>query len=181
MVLLTSKEYRYPDSGELRKYYRCANIKGCDITYKADLNGVPFGIPGSIEARTARDDLHQIFDRLWTTKRWLRREAYYILQILTGLDEEQAHIACFDEAQCERVREKIEEFLELNPLRGCDNGISIPYNYRFVYVRRKCAEHGIEVHRVYLRGRQEFCVNCLSCRNRPVWQNFLIFIKEGFG
>jgi ssDNA-binding Zn-finger/Zn-ribbon topoisomerase 1 len=171
MVLFTSKEAKYP-SGRPRKFYRCANIKQCEVVCGANPDGTPLGVPGNLDTVSARHKLHVVFDRLWLSGRWSRTEAYQILQILTGLEEEQAHIACFDEIQCDWVGKQIEEFLELNPHKDHRNGC------HFVCVKKECAEHGLQVHKVYLEGRQEFCVNCLDQMKGPVWRSFLILARE---
>lgn len=171
MVLFTSKEAKYP-SGRPRKFYRCANTKQCGVVCGANPDGTPLGIPGGLETVSARHKLHGVFDQFWLSGRWSRQEAYWILQILTGLNDEQAHIACFDKEQCERVEKQIEEFLELNPHKDHKNGCY------FVCVKKECAEHGLQAHMVYLEGRQEFCMNCLDRKNGPVWRSFLILARE---
>jgi hypothetical protein len=178
MTLATSQEFRYP-GGEPRKYYRCANNKVCNVVCGAHPDGTPLGVPGNAATRSARIELHQVFDPLWTTGRWSRAEAYVILQLLTGLGQEEAHIARFDQEQCERVGEQIEEFLDWNAPRDQPiKGAEVVPRHRFVYVRRECAEHGSEVHRVYLESRQEFCMNCLNRKQGPVWGRFLVFVQE---
>jgi hypothetical protein len=167
MVLLTSKEARYP-SGKPRKYYKCANTRECDVVCGAHPSGVPLGIPGNRETIYARNKLHRVFDQLWVSGGWTRKEAYIILQILTGLGEEEAHIACFNKKQCEYVEEQIEEFLELNIIQEIH-----PKNH-FVNIRKECVRHGLQVHRVYLEGRQVLCVSCMDSGKMKV----IDFIKK---
>jgi len=178
LVLLTSKKAKYSRSGEPRKYWRCANMKQCSVVCGAHPDGTPMGIPGDRETRQARDHLHQVFDPLWISKRWTRIEAYWILEILTGLNEDEAHIARFDQEQCKQVEEQIRDFLELNP-QPESHGVPIPWRYRFINVRRKCTQHGFSIHRVYIRGREQFCQECLNQRSGRVWWTFLVFIKKG--
>jgi zinc-finger-containing domain len=178
MVLFTSKEAKYPKNGKPRKYYRCANTRECGTACGAHPDGTPLGIPGDVETISARNTLHHVFDQLWLSGRWSRKEAYAILQLLTGLGEKEAHIGRFDQDLCGMLILRLKEFLELNPYKSGNNGAVISSKYRFVYLKRGCTEHGLEVHRVYLEGRQEFCVNCLDQKKGPVWWSFLIFIKE---
>jgi hypothetical protein len=181
MILAKSKEARYPKTGKPRLYYRCANSKWCDVIAGAHPDGTPLGVPGNSETRTARYALHHVFDQLWITKRWSRQEAYDILAILTKLDTEEAHIACFDKKQCEQVMEQLEEFLELNPYQENSSEVRTPSRYRFVNVERECTEHGIGIHQVYLEGREEFCRACLDTGRGPTWRKFLVFKQSSTG
>jgi hypothetical protein len=119
-----------------------------------------------------RDRLHQVFDQLWLSNRWSRWDAYLILQILTDLGEEDAHIARFDKDLCGMVILRIKEFLELNPPEIDASGN--PVRSRFVNVVRECTEHGTEVHKIHLDGRETYCEACWGLGLEMVEEHWLL-------
>jgi ssDNA-binding Zn-finger/Zn-ribbon topoisomerase 1 len=178
MILRTSKDSRYPKSGKPRKYYGCARYPKCDIVCGAHPDGTPLGIPGDGETRKSRYELHAVFDQLWISQRWSRQEAYYILQILTGLDCEEAHIANFDKKKCLQVMGLLKEFHELNPVRVSDSKIRVPSWLRFIYVLRECPVHGKSRHQVYLETRKVFCQDCVDSGVGSTWKEYKKFKGE---
>lgn len=46
---------------------------------------------------------HESFDKIWTTKRLTRENAYYWLSIQMGIPRENTHMGMFDEQQCKMV------------------------------------------------------------------------------
>lgn len=65
----------------------------------------PLGTLANQELRKLRKECHNLFDRLWLTKKMTRHEAYKWLAKQLGLDVEQCHIGMFDVEQCKKVKE----------------------------------------------------------------------------
>lgn len=96
-----------PDLGR-KVFYRCAP---CDA-YVGCHPGTdkPLGTLADKRLRRARSRAHSVFDPLWRNaehKGKARRAAYARLVKALGVDGDDCHIACFDEAQCARVVELV--------------------------------------------------------------------------
>lgn len=66
------------------------------------------GVPGNKETKEARIRAHEAFDGYWRSKGLSKKQAYHLLQDITGLSPQDAHIASFDKEQCESVVFSIE-------------------------------------------------------------------------
>jgi ssDNA-binding Zn-finger/Zn-ribbon topoisomerase 1 len=90
-------------------FYGCIAYPKCKATHGAHEDGSPLGIPADKETKRWRMKCHEVFDQLWKNPEYCysRREAYELLQRLTGLPEEEAHIGRFDIDTCKRVIQKI--------------------------------------------------------------------------
>ncbi len=83
-----------------RKVWRCPRWPVCDYLCSAHADGRPMGIPADQPTRAARARLHVVFDRLWTSGKMDRTQAYTFLAAVTDLPKDQAHISRFDAATC---------------------------------------------------------------------------------
>lgn len=63
----------------------------------------PLGTPANKALRTARNMAHQVFDRIWKSRRMSRSAAYARLAEQMGLPGEKTHIGMFDLEQCGQV------------------------------------------------------------------------------
>ena len=90
-------------SGVLRKVWRCPRWPLCDYLCSAHADGRPMGVPADQPTRAARARLHAVFDRLWTSGKLTRAQAYTFLAAVTDLSKDQAHISRFDKATCEAL------------------------------------------------------------------------------
>lgn len=74
--------------------------------------GTPLGTLANKELRLLRMTAHSIFDPLWRGKyrKMGRSGAYRLMQRLMNLSPERAHIAMFDEQQCQLFISKIKEY-----------------------------------------------------------------------
>jgi ssDNA-binding Zn-finger/Zn-ribbon topoisomerase 1 len=117
---------------ELRKsrfgfFYGCTRYPDCRGTHGAKSDGSPLGIPADKETRQARIAAHHAFDRLWNEHGWTRGQAYAWLADFMALPPGDAHIACFNKAQCLRLIDQVfGEFPKLktswdNLLANCDD------------------------------------------------------------
>lgn len=88
-------------------FYGCTNWPQCEGTHGAHPDGAPLGIPADKETKQWRMKTHDLFDQLWKKGQYSRSEAYELLQRLTGLPEEDCHIARFDIETCQRVIQKL--------------------------------------------------------------------------
>lgn len=97
-------------SGSFGRRYGCTT-SGCGATHGCKPDGSPLGTPADKATRQARVRAHYVFDRLWKgpERTMSRAEAYRLLQDLTGLPPDQAHIARLDREQC---LDLIEQLLE---------------------------------------------------------------------
>lgn len=81
--------------------YVCSNYPKCDTyvgTHKETQE--PLGTMANASLRSARRQTHALFDPLWQSKVFGRRDAYQILADLMKLDITKTHIAMFDLNQC---------------------------------------------------------------------------------
>lgn len=69
----------------------------------------PLGTPANRKLRKRRIAAHNAFDPVWRSGKVKRKEAYKMLAEYMGIDGGKAHIAMFDEAQCEKVLNFIKE------------------------------------------------------------------------
>lgn len=85
-------------------FYGCTGYPACRCVHGAHADGTPLGVPADLETRKARMRLHEAFDGLWKwSGPFTRKEAYAILQDVTGLSVDDCHIAKFDRERCERT------------------------------------------------------------------------------
>lgn len=92
--------------------YVCSRFPACDGTHGAHPNGAPLGRPADASTRTWRKRCHDRFDRLWREHDYSRPEAYELLQAITGLSPEEAHISRFDATTCRRVIDRIDAIVD---------------------------------------------------------------------
>jgi ssDNA-binding Zn-finger/Zn-ribbon topoisomerase 1 len=114
MVLRTTPKYRYPNSGEPRKFYGCSRFPDCQATHGAHPDGSPLGVPGDHETKLARSQAHAVFDRLWKgpDAQFTQKGAYAWLQRVMRLTPDEAHIGQFNKHQCRQVAEAARAELE---------------------------------------------------------------------
>ena len=93
-------------------FYGCDQYPRCDATHGAHPDGSPLGIPADKQTKQWRIKCHEYFDKLWKEDRYgcSRSDAYSILQAITGLDEEDCHIARFDIDMCKDVISKLKKY-----------------------------------------------------------------------
>jgi hypothetical protein len=106
MILQTSPFLTY-GNGEPRKYWSCEFYPLCDVQHSAHPDGRPVGFPADKKTRIARVDAHEAFDALWRDLGLTRTQGYELLQQITGLSEEDAHIGRFTLDQCAALVEAI--------------------------------------------------------------------------
>ncbi len=86
------------------RFFGCSRWPECDGTHGAHaLSGEPLGTPADKATRQARQEAHLAFDQAWRALGMSRTEAYGWLQHLMRLPEAEAHIACFNLAQCREL------------------------------------------------------------------------------
>jgi len=89
-----------------RPFYGCPRWPRCRGSHGAHKDGRPLGNPADEATRQARMRAHEAFDRLWCGRGHIvfgRTTAYRWLREAMGVSEDEAHIACFDINQCERL------------------------------------------------------------------------------
>lgn len=91
-------------------FYGCSRYPDCKGSHGAHPDGKPMGTPATASVRAARIKAHDAFDRLWKPmqSRMTRTDAYLWMQSALGLSSKEAHIAFFNQAQCEVLIAKIE-------------------------------------------------------------------------
>jgi len=93
-------------------FYGCATFPECRSTHGAHEDGTPLGIPGTKEVKLARIAAHSAFDELWKSGSMPRRKAYRWMAHAMELTGEESHIGRFDEEQCKKLIEKVQEELD---------------------------------------------------------------------
>lgn len=90
-------------------FYGCSRYPDCKGTHGAHPDGSPLGVPADKETKEWRMKTHKVFDPLWKDRKYgySRKDAYELLQRLTGLPPEDCHISRFDISTCKRVIKKI--------------------------------------------------------------------------
>jgi hypothetical protein len=82
----------------------CLNFPACDAYVGVHKeSGIPLGTLANKELRFLRSRAHALFDPLWQRKTMSRTEAYFMLQKILGISEDQAHIGMLDCGQCEKL------------------------------------------------------------------------------
>lgn len=89
--------------------YICPNFPSCD-SYVGVHKGTktPLGVMANREHRELKKRCHDLFDRLWKSKKRSRGNAYLILQKMMNLPPEAAHIGMFTLEQCRELIAKLE-------------------------------------------------------------------------
>jgi|SRR6185369_12624458 len=98
----------------------CANYPKCDSyvgTHKNSKDHKPLGRMANYELRELKKQCHRYFDNLWQQpQKWgyTRSEAYKKMQQVMGMTEYEAHIAKFNEQECQKFIKafKNKEFIE---------------------------------------------------------------------
>lgn len=103
MVLRETSKYRYPRTGEPRKFWSCSRFPACRGIHGAHPNGKPLGVPANAETKRARIRAHRVFDTLWRGGPMSRDQAYRWMQDALGMTKRQAHIGKFTIDECERL------------------------------------------------------------------------------
>lgn len=90
-------------------FYGCCNFPQCKAAHGAYPDGSPLGIPADKETKRWREKCHEVFDRLWKDHSYgySRKQAYRVLQVVTDLPKEDAHISKFDIKTCKYVIKEI--------------------------------------------------------------------------
>lgn len=99
MILLESLTLTYP-SGKRRLFWSCPHYPFCSVQHGAHPDGTPVGFPADNKTRRARTEAHEAFDALWRGLSMTRDAGYKLLQEITGLSDEEAHIGRFTYDQC---------------------------------------------------------------------------------
>lgn len=106
-----SKASLHPSSfiyGEAAKtdgyVYACDRYPECDSYVGAHIKSKqPMGTLANGDLRNKRIKAHKAFDRMWKSGFMTKYYAYKWMEIKFGLDSNQAHIAMFSEAMCDRL------------------------------------------------------------------------------
>lgn len=88
-------------------FYACEKYPKCSGTHSAHSSGAPLGTPANKETKLARMRAHTEFDKLWKEKGLSRRQAYFKLQAIMHMNDEEAHIAKFTKEDCETLLERL--------------------------------------------------------------------------
>ena len=96
-----------PNKKTTSVWYGCPKWPDCKGSHGAHPNGKPLGIPANKETKAARIRAHAAFDYLWQDKDMPyyenRSGAYAWITRALDIEGEDAHIAKFDEQQCEQL------------------------------------------------------------------------------
>ena len=99
-------------SKEFGKFWGCTRWPTCDGIIGGHPDGRPLGTPADKATRQLRIRCHSLLDGLWEPmeqeKRAYRRAAYVWLSEALELEEDEAHIASLNTAQCEQLLELLE-------------------------------------------------------------------------
>lgn len=123
-------------------FYGCERFPECDATHGAHkATGAPMGKPADKPTRQARSATHELFDQLWKgPSAWMSRDGAYLwMQGVLGMTKDEAHIANFDLATCEKLQAAVKARLERRCRPPC---ITDPGAFK---VCRRCGgEYGSE-------------------------------------
>ncbi len=96
-----------------RPYYTCPLD---DMSIGCHPDGRPLGLPADGPTRQLRKAAHNVFDRLWKTEGLSRKTAYEWIASVMNIPEADAHIARFNQEQCEVLIEAIQAKLAIRHL-----------------------------------------------------------------
>lgn len=93
-------------------FYGCSRFPECRGAHGAHPDGSPLGIPADKETKRWREKCHEVFDQLWKDHSYgySRKEAYRVLQVVTDLPKEDAHISKFDIKTCKLAIKEIKKY-----------------------------------------------------------------------
>lgn len=109
--------------GTVRRFWGCTRWPACDGHVNANAHGDAMSDAASRESRSLRDFAHGVFDQLWIAENGKRPEmsrskAYAWLASKMGLQEWEAHFSRFNDAQCRRAIECVEQFIQKRSARA---------------------------------------------------------------
>lgn len=113
-----------PSGGAPRRFWGCSTFPKCRGTHGAhQRTGEPLGVPADAETRAARRRAHLAFDQLWRGGSMTRPAAYEWLRTVMAMTKDDAHIARFTLADCERLESALakrrnERQMRRQPERG---------------------------------------------------------------
>lgn len=91
-------------------FFGCSKYPACKGTHSAhQKSGAPQGKPTNAEGRAARRKAHEVFDGYWPGTNMNRQQAYLWLALQMVMTGHECHIGNFDEQECARVIEIVEE------------------------------------------------------------------------
>jgi len=92
------------------KSYMCYLCRDCNAYVGCHNNTIcPLGTIANLELRELRKKAHQVFDILWKTDKFLRKEAYKLLSNEFG---EEIHIGKSDIERCKQIIEFIDKLIK---------------------------------------------------------------------
>lgn len=93
----------YPHRPDLsaKTFYQCVPCDAYVGTHPG--TDIPLGRLANAELRRWKSLTHLVFDPLWQSERYTRKEAYTRLGILMGLVPDECHIGMFNIEQCRRA------------------------------------------------------------------------------
>jgi ssDNA-binding Zn-finger/Zn-ribbon topoisomerase 1 len=93
-------------------FYGCVAFPACRASHGAHPTGAPLGIPATKEVKEARIRAHDTFDLLWKQGSMSRHEAYRWMRTALVMPKEEAHIANFDIATCNKLIQAVTFYLK---------------------------------------------------------------------
>lgn len=92
-------------------FWGCSNYPKCTYHIGAHPSGKVIGTPADKDTAQARIEAYHAFEGFRNKWKYTKGEAYSFLQNLLTISAEDAHIAKFDKAQCEKLIKKLEELI----------------------------------------------------------------------
>lgn len=87
----------------------CSPCQAWVGTHKNSSDHEPLGSLAKEGLRLLRSMTHRVFDSLWKEKGMSRTESYLYLQSLMEMTPEQAHIGKFNEDECQKLIDLLED------------------------------------------------------------------------
>jgi|SRR5271157_2853953 len=71
------------------------------------VTGLPMGVPADARVRRLRSEAHEVFDRIWKTKKMTRSQAYAWMIKKMVVHPDNAHIGQFTAEQCRHLEREV--------------------------------------------------------------------------
>ncbi|QBQ71198.1 hypothetical protein S0112_096 [Shewanella phage S0112] len=112
--LVTGQEL-FPGNKPIAKrlFWLCARCDAYVGTHQRSISAAPLGTLANASLRKERTKAHKIFDQLWQKGAPLmtRNGAYHFMAYTMGIPKAAAHIALFNEQQCQEISRIVEHYL----------------------------------------------------------------------
>lgn len=114
-AVLRKATYVYKEADKEKMLYVCSGYPECDAYVSVHAGTVkPKGTLANGDLRHKRIETHRLFDAIWKSGIFTRKDAYRWMQDIFSLTREQAHIGEFSEYRCDCLINECRKVLKNN-------------------------------------------------------------------